>query len=473
MATTEDEWESLFRKRLENYESEPDEGALERILGGANPTPVAKPGGKLGDRIAWSLGVLAILGMLTFGVWQYQTLSAHTLTTAETAVAAKNEMAQPAVSPEAAVSGKTSVDERVANAAIPAETRTRRNSTRASKTVKPLVEIGGVRTAAFTGKKPSQPVLNQSALVMDNRQTAEDQVVIETGNRLNVKTYKTDEVNSTFAQVPHSTPVNIAPELVNPALDWRLIAGKEVRLSFPVGTLPTVIAPIADLAVADLAPVIEPVRLVAKPAFYASFTPLYTFRQVTPTLQDNVVMEKIRPAKSLSARTGYRIQAGFEFPISQVFGLRVSAAYQMLQQEMTYSARALRSDSSRVEWVDPQTIKLTPLYKSEEHHVKNTWQYVALSAEGRLRLNPGQTTGLRHYISAGGSVGYLIGGRSNQQWQPFLQASYGIERQLTNKLRLQVEPGILYNLHAINDNSKCFSVRPYSYGLVIGLRWQL
>jgi hypothetical protein len=187
--------------------------------------------------------------------------------------------------------------------------------------------------------------------------------------------------------------------------------------------------------------------------------------------QDEVVMEKIRPVKTLTARTGWRVQAGAEWPLSRMLSLRVGAVYQQLHQEMTYSARALHSDSSKVEWVDPQTIKLTPLYKSQERHVKNTWQYVALSAEGRLQLNSG-LTGLRHYIAAGGSVGYLLSGLSKQNWQPFLQASYGIERQITDKLRLQIEPGIVYNLSAINDNSRCFSVRPYSYGLVIGLHWQ-
>ncbi|GAB3328434.1 hypothetical protein GCM10027299_30730 [Larkinella ripae] len=199
--------------------------------------------------------------------------------------------------------------------------------------------------------------------------------------------------------------------------------------------------------------------------------PLYTFRQVTPTQQDEVVMEKIRPATSLSSRTGWRIQAGAEWSLSRRFSLRVGAVYQQLQQELTYTARALRSDSSKIEWVDSQTIKLTPLYKSQERRSISIWQYAALSAEGRFLLNPGQT-GMRHYVSAGGSLGYLLSGRSKQNWQPFLQASYGIERRLTENLHLQVEPGIVYNLSEISDNSRCFSVRPYSYGLVIGLRWQ-
>ncbi len=251
------------------------------------------------------------------------------------------------------------------------------------------------------------------------------------------------------------------------ALRYVFVARKATRLVFPVANLPAVHA-----LATQQAPAIEPERLAARPSFFASVMPLYTFREVTPVRQDEVVMEKIRPSTSLSARTGLRVQAGAEWPLSRRLSLRVGAVYQKLQQEMTYSARALRSDSTKVEWVDQQTIKLTPLYKSEEHRVKTTWQYAALSAEGRWQLNPGQMTGLRHSIAFGGSVGYLVNGRSSQRWQPFLQASYGIERQLTEKLRLQVEPGIVYNLNAISDNSRCFSVRPYSYGLVIGLHWQ-
>ncbi|GAB3926774.1 hypothetical protein [Larkinella terrae] len=469
MATIDDEWESLFRNRLENYDSEPNEDALERILKGANPPPVAKPGGNWGNRFGWGLSVLAILGVLTFGVWQYKTLSAHTpgKSAAVSAVTAKNETAQAAVTVGPADAG------RVANLVSSSKKHTL--PIPAEKTGVPLAKRPAVEKGTFaglTGHQTQKPVFSKSKPGVADPQATDYLSLIEKTNQSNEKPYRADEVTFTINQVPHLPQTETAPELVKPVLTWNYIAGKTAKLAFPVNALPTIIAPVDDFVARDLAPVIEPERRAVKPSFFTSLMPLYTFRQVTPMQHDNVVVEKIRPSKSLSARKGYRFEAGVEFPLTKKFGLRVGATYQKLQQEMTYSARALRSDSSRVEWVDPQTIKLTPLYKSEERHVKNTWQYVALSAEGRLQLNPGQVTGLRHYIAAGGSIGYLMSGHSKERWQPFLQASYGIERQLTDRLRLQIEPGIVYNLSAINDNSRCFSVRPYSYGLVVGLRWQ-
>jgi hypothetical protein len=462
MAATEDEWERIFRQRLENDELEPAEDALERILRGSKPPSVEKPARHLGRRIGLSLAFLGILALLTVGVWDF--VASSTGTIAQSAALPKTdpkpETTPGTVFPESRkLSGQTlPVRNRIpqnSRPAKPPESFPERNIIPADES--PVFGRFSKKNLRKSVGEELVPVRRQEQATSENLRNHQNRIPKEIPN-------EAYEVNSTIPSFQPQTSPETKTELT---LRYAFIAGKTAQPAFPLTTLPAVSFPTARQS-----PGIKPERPAVRPSFFASVMPLYTFREVTPVRQDEVVMEKIRPSTSLSARTGLRVQAGAEWPLGRRLSLRVGAVYQKLQQEMTYSARALRSDSTKVEWVDQQTIKLTPLYKSVEHRVKNTWQYVALSAEGRWRLNPGLMTGLQHSIAVGGSLGYLVSGRSSQRWQPFLQASYGIERRLTEKLRLRVEPGIVYNLNAISDNSRCFRVRPYSYGLVVGLHWQ-
>ncbi|MFC5410062.1 hypothetical protein ACFPMF_12130 [Larkinella bovis] len=457
MAATDDEWERLFRERFDDFESEPEDDALSQILGKVKAPVVEKPGGFARQRLGLNLALFGILGVLTVGVWQDTEEPVFGKTADPGAVTSLKTDPKPAI---ITVSPDTVAAPPVATSARRTEGTIKQEAVRA---VKRAIAPTSQRTA-FTRSAIGRPDFSEADPVRLSRSVNQNRPLMAQRNPVPERN-PAYAINSTIQSSIFSP---VSPE-VSSSFVVSPVATRPIRLSFPKAVLPEVQVPPSDDQY--VAPVIEPKRQVARPSVVASFMPLYTFRQVLPTRQDEVVMEKIRLAKSLSARTGWRLQAGAEWQLNRVFGLRVSVVYQQLQQQMTYTARALRSDSSKIEWVDNQTIKLTPLYKSQERHVKTTWQHVALSAEGRLQLNPGRA-GLRHYFSAGGSLGYLIDGRSRQNWQPLLQASYGIERRLTENLRLQVEPGIVYNLSAINDHSRCFSVRPYSYGLVVGLRWQ-
>ncbi|MGV3558484.1 hypothetical protein [Larkinella arboricola] len=437
MATTDEEWERLFRQRFENYKSEPDEDALEHILSHVKPVSAGKPSARWKKRVGSGLVALGILALLLFSLWQYPPSGTKDQPKA-VAVVRSQSSKDPAPSDDFS-------SNRVTTSAAKASTDNRTSSTDTRLHPEPV-------KAVF--KSPNKTVIANRRLV----------------NRVGFMKRTVPEMKARRKDTAHSSTVNAnsraEPEWPRVQRDFMPIAARTTRFPLHAPVLPEI-----HTALTDRTPAIEPAWRKAKPSVFAHVMPLYTFRQLTPSRQDEIVMEKIRPATALSARTGWRVQAGTEWALSRTFGLRVGVVYQQLQQQLTYTARALRSDSSRVEWIDPQTMKVTPLYRSQEHQVKTIWRYAAISAEGRLQLNPGQA-GLRHYLAAGGSLGFLISGRSRQNWQPIAQASYGIERQLTEQVRLQVEPGIVYNLRSISDNSRCFSVRPYSYGLVIGLRWQ-
>ncbi|GAB3249224.1 hypothetical protein GCM10027347_06170 [Larkinella harenae] len=457
MATTDDEWERLFRQRLENYESEPEDNALERILEGAQPPAVKKPGGGLGHPYGWSLALLGLMAIIAVRISSYWDLK-HAVKPISGNSSGKTAQTAP-----------TTVFEKTVIRATPEENTPADNRSQlraASPQIAPDQRIVTLGTP-LSQQPPKLVQVPAGQMIM--RYVEGEKVEIVTSELENeMPGYEVGE-RATHPIIGLDRSGLDRSGLDRSELLFEPIASRQHRRLFLTGSLPAV--PPVSAASTRRAAAIEPARYASRPVFRTSVMPLYTFRELTPMRQDDIVMEKIRPATDLSARTGWRVQAGAEWDINRVLGFRVGLVYQQLQQQFTYTARALRSDSAKVEWVDPRTIKLTPLYQSQERQVRTVWRYVALSAEGRWQLSPG-AAGVRHYLVAGGSAGYLIDGKSQQKWQPFLQASYGIERRLTTNLRLQVEPGIVYNLRVMQDYSRIFSVRPYSYGLTVGVRWQ-
>ncbi|WP_128543159.1 hypothetical protein [Larkinella soli] len=458
MAATDDEWERLLRRRLEEYESEPESDPLSHILARANPAP--SPGRRVplsrrSRLLGWSAAALAVLTSLILGVGNY--LSTDKAGEPGSSVAVRRlkpvvpqpenfGTGLPSARPAAAASNFLTDASGRAPAAGPNDAREPSYSQPSGNRLQPQTERIEDRLApaadhasvGFAGRTPVTPWVGENRVERDRLSSTADD----------------------------PAPAGSA----SPAENRFILAAD--RIAFRPLHYPALTTALPEPAYR--APAIEPERTSRKPSLFAGVMPLYTFRKVTPVRQDEVVMEKIQPATSLSSRAGWRLQLGAEWPLSRRFGLRIAGVYQQLQQQMAYTARSARPDSSRMEWIDAQTIRVVPLYKSQEKQVKTTWRYVALSAEGRLKLNGGGTApmGLQHSLAAGLSVGYLLTDRHRQPWQPSVQASYGIERRLTDHLRLQVEPGIVYNLSAISDNSRCFNVRPYSYGMIVGLRWK-
>ena len=208
-----------------------------------------------------------------------------------------------------------------------------------------------------------------------------------------------------------------------------------------------------------------------RPAVFVGIMPLYTYQRIDPVQNDEIWVKSITPQRTLSGqRAGIRLQAGVEWPLSQRISLRTSLIYNQLNQQINYTTPTNKPDSIRVEMVDARTVRVVPYYNDKQMSRQTNWHYVGVGADIVWHL--GKLGSWQHHITAGASTGAYLS-QNKGQTQPlsgFIQASYGIERQLTPSVWLRIAPTVQYGLTTISDSEGLFRIRPYTYGLTIGLR---
>ncbi|MCY7358679.1 MAG: hypothetical protein LH609_14720 [Rudanella sp.] len=209
-----------------------------------------------------------------------------------------------------------------------------------------------------------------------------------------------------------------------------------------------------------------------QPTIFVGVMPLFTYQQIDPVQTDEIWIKEVKTQHAFSTqRAGIRFQAGVEWPLSQRLSLRTSLIYNQLNQQVSYSIPTDRPDSVRVERVDEKTIRLIPYFSDKQVTQQTNWHYVGAGADFVFHL--GQLGAWRHYASAGVTVGTYVEqgvGLATQPLSGFMQGSYGVERQLTPSLWLRLAPTVQYGLTTVSNADGLFRVRPYTYGLTIGLR---
>ena len=238
---------------------------------------------------------------------------------------------------------------------------------------------------------------------------------------------------------------------------------RPLRLSLPLPQL-------SMLALPQSAPQ-RPTVNRQRPAVFVGVMPLYTYQRIDPVQNDEIWVKSITPQRTLSGqRAGIRLQAGVEWPLSQRISLRTSLIYNQLNQQINYTTPTNKPDSVRVEMVDARTVRVVPYYNDKQMSRQTNWHYVGAGADIVWHL--GKLGSWQHHVTAGASTGAYLS-QNKGQTQPlsgFIQASYGIERQLTPSVWLRIAPTVQYGLTTISDSEGLFRIRPYTYGLTIGLR---
>lgn len=216
----------------------------------------------------------------------------------------------------------------------------------------------------------------------------------------------------------------------------------------------------------------QPTMSRLRPAVVVGVMPLYTYQQINPIQGDEVWIKNVKTQRALSAqRSGIQFQAGVEWPLGKHLSLRTSLIYSQLNQQVDYTTPSTKPDSIRVEVVDEKSVRIIPYYNDKQVTQQINWHYVGAGADFVLHL--GKIGAWRNYASVGASAGIYMAQGGQQKTQPlpgFVQASYGLERQLTPSVWLRIAPTVQYGLSTLTDSDGLFRVRPYTYGLTIGLR---
>ena len=479
-----DPWEDLFRKRFDDYQAEPAPNALDRILAAGNlgdATPRQPATGFRWLGLSMVSLLLLVLGGLfirkeTTPINQLQQNRSRPLESQSTEIASsKRSMPQGRgpllIQPDQFVSeAQQPADAPLTGSAATPTVITTIPATLSEKTTfrnRKATSSGSVKEVVVTTAHHSQ----------HERQTKDGVVAKKAGRLLNsipekhlTQAISSAEMITRLAQKTSErrvvggmgTEKNIGHEqeqiVASDNLFWSTIARKNTSLLPRNFRMPTV-------TVAPMAP--EQSHNSHKPSWIVALMPMYTFRQITPNTTDGVYVRQVNPTGTFSTdRVGWRLQAGLEWPLSKKLSLRTALVYSQLQQTVQYAIRPSKQDSVTVELVDEQTIRLTPVFADQVKTQTNTWHYAGLSADILWRVGSGKTW--QYYLTAGASGGAYVG--PVKHVSGFYQASFGMERLVSNGLWLRVEPSLQYGWNAVTDHKNLFLIRPYTYGLTIGLR---
>ncbi len=478
-----DPWEDEFRKRFEHFDAEPPADALSRILMQAN-APAAPPAT---GRRWYKYGALALIGLLLsfVGVLKLQN-SPDQVALPEKAV--PDALTGPPVTTgkghgQGAVSQRAQNGELTESHASPVGSAGERADGIADEKPFPNVDNKPDVSGLATSRNPKHIAENKvaghgksslhSGKIFRNKSVgaADEQVVIDDPDFVRpVKSISNQQHNAATASAGaidnisvtgasgQATPVEAMWR--NPALVVSMLSGKGLSVDKQRAQLPGIRA-YASAEPAQSKP-------HQRPVWFVSLMPLYTFRQISPNTRDDVYVRQIKTDNGLSGdRVGWRMQAGGEWRLTKWASLRLGVNYGQFRQTVQYSIGAARPDSVISSLIDDQTLQLTPVTRDVVKTQTTNWQYAGISADAVWHLGAGKNW--TYYATTGASVGGYIG--PIRRFSGFYQGSFGIERPLANSLWLRVEPTVQYGWNAVSDHKSLFLIRPYMYGLSVGLRY--
>ena len=489
-----DDWERLFRQRLANLEARSPADALTRILAVANPlsAPVAQRPGS----VSKTFGVGGMVAVL-LGIWLMQATQRpyHALT--ESAQISRKTTLSTGRRP----SGYTSLAKGKQEPEPPLNRDTRPIATSGFSVNNSQV----VRSSSIANEPPAAPLtLGSPGRRISGGSVARTQTQTKVSRETIRSKGRRPPEYTTLAEGRREPTLSTGAVAVYPGETKSIAPGRSVLrfsqgVTFTSAVNPGVTDPISpdlsqgltiagletqrtvqpyhkQILMVETAPGTLPtspavVRQRPARAWFVAVTPLYTYQQITPVHTDERYVEQIQTLGSFSGgRAGWRAQIGMEQTINKRFGIRAGLTVSQLQQSVQYSSRGASFDSARVEVLDNQSIRLTPLYRRQADQLATVRQFVGISADviwRPLAQSAPLNQTWQPFLTTGFLAGTYTG--SGGVMSGFWQASAGIERAVWPGWWLRVEPSVQYGWHTLTD-SPVLTTRPYTYGLTIGLR---
>lgn len=216
------------------------------------------------------------------------------------------------------------------------------------------------------------------------------------------------------------------------------------------------ITPTEEIASAD-----ETKKRESTSSFYFLAMPTLGYQQVSPVLNDGIIVESYERVASFSPRRlGVRVELGWEQKISPHLSVDLALLY--FQRKQTIGYTYLDSVHYRVAPVDeaPLTYEISPepLPGSFDYEVRNV----------------GMLVGFNYTIKSGGftqRLGVASELHKNLKRDAFYlfgDAYYRLSYQVGPRVEFMVQPTFNYTLRLIDNLNAPFYVKPYGLGISLG-----
>lgn len=197
--------------------------------------------------------------------------------------------------------------------------------------------------------------------------------------------------------------------------------------------------------------------------WYVSAMPLINYYTITANGNDANFVHKIA-VNDEADRLGFYTQAGLVFTLSDKFKLRTGLTFTKTNHSFSYQVRtdSLVVQSPDNTGVDVSFAELKKVYAQSAYYLgtKIDLQYTFLRGES-----------LSHYVNVGVEGAYKING--SNQLNAFANIAYGITRQIGDHAYLFVEPTYSYSLNQQSDSNSLLLIKPNKIGFNIGINFKL
>lgn len=512
----DDELERVLREKLSDYQDTPPADALPHILKQVNPKPAWR---------AWygrAASVLALL-LLSWAGWQWAGINSFVGNNTE--ALSTNRQGTDLPPRLRAEQAKTQAPPHVAKGIASVETKpieglSMAESVRRSQTAKtntdggelpPTVAPNASKTLAKssrraepsegasqrqTGVVPNASSPPKAGLVAErNTQQAELKLAQSTespskasaststkgdrspnettpiADRLSTRNYKALNQNN-LKQSSDKERKGLVQGIKNEeiAANKQQLSGLMVSELRPkMAAFPTWGLPAVESASLPATAPIEIVRKRSAARYYLSLMPLYGYQSIRTQSTEDALVENLNTVTNLSSqRIGWRLQTGFEFPISTRIKGRAGLAFTQQSRQVSYQVRTTQVESVAIIEQNAQSVTLIPTYRRTYVNDTQPW-YFAGTRTGIMYSLSGDS--FEHFLTVGTEIGAKISGKA--QLSSFLNLGYGFSQSLGEGITLRVESTLNYALTSHLDDAQHLRIRPYSIGLTFGLVWGL
>lgn len=197
--------------------------------------------------------------------------------------------------------------------------------------------------------------------------------------------------------------------------------------------------------------------------WYLSAMPLINYYTITANGNDANYVHDIA-VNDDADRLGFYTQAGLMFTLSDRFKLRTGLTFTKTNHSFSY---LVRTDSLVVQspdnlGVDASFAEIKNVYTQSSYYLgtKVDLQYTFLKGES-----------LTHYVNVGVEGAYKVNGSG--QFTAIANIAYGVTRQIGDNAYLFVEPTYSYSLSQQSDSNSLLLIKPNKIGFNIGINFKL
>lgn len=213
---------------------------------------------------------------------------------------------------------------------------------------------------------------------------------------------------------------------------------------------------------------------------YLQFMPTLGYNKVEPNTEDEFVVTRLTENDRLSfKRIGIRVEAGIDLPINDRFQMQAGILYYQRNQRISYEISYADTSIAQT-FADGEELRIVPLYEKEEEvadfDVKNIGIHFRLNyVLNRGWLDQYAGFGLEFHKSINNIDNRIkeLGFESIPSIYTFMNVYYRAEHRLNSRFSLMLQPTFNYSFYINKDFNAPFYVKPYGFGLNLGVVYKL